>query len=135
MTPVNSQKGSNMNRITKSRKSLEEAYRIIEVNGKFYQDKPRVGLQELKVFIIAKTHKYGKTMIYEYVAPYNYETHRTTLMSYHSFLYAWVKGEVPAGMDVDHIDGDPLNNDISNLQLLTRQENLAKRTGKKNQFK
>lgn len=124
-----------MNRITKSRKALEEDFRIVEVDGKFYQDKPRMGLQELKVFVIAKTHKYGKTMVYEYVCPYSYKTHKCTLMSYHSFLYAWYHGEVPAGMDVDHIDGDSLNNSLENLQLLTRTENLAKRSGKKNQYK
>lgn len=30
-------------------------------------------------------------------------------------------------MDVDHIDNNPFNNNISNLQLLTRKENLDKR--------
>ena len=122
-----------MNRITKSRKVLEEDFRVVEIDGKFYQNKPS-GLKELKVFVIAKTHTYGKTMVYEYCVPYNYRTHKQTIMSYHSFLYAWYYGEVPAGMDVDHIDGDSLNNDLDNLQLLTRKENIAKRTGKKNQY-
>ncbi len=30
-------------------------------------------------------------------------------------------------LDIDHIDSDPSNNDISNLQYLTRQENLTKK--------
>ena len=28
---------------------------------------------------------------------------------------------------MDHIDNDPFNNDLDNLQLLTRKENIAKR--------
>lgn len=55
-------------------------------------------------------------------------------MTYHSFLYAWYKGEVPAGYDVDHIDNDTLNNDLDNLQLLSHEENIKKRGGGKNQW-
>lgn len=114
-------------KITKSRETLEKEFNIYYDNGKFYQSKPRAGIIELKPFINMKTHKYGKTVCYELIQMYNYKTHKPTLMSYHSFLYAWFKGEVPAGYDVDHIDGNTLNNDIDNLQLLTRKENLAKR--------
>lgn len=43
-------------------------------------------------------------------------------------VMAWYKGEVPGDMDVDHIDGDPLNNNIENLQIISRRENLARRS-------
>lgn len=43
-------------------------------------------------------------------------------------VMAWYKGEVPGDMDVDHIDGDPFNNNIENLQIISRRENLARRT-------
>lgn len=85
------------------------------------------GYRTLKTWIQAKTHKYGKTVVYEYITFYNPVTHKTAIMSYHSFIYAYIKGEVPEGYDVDHIDGDTLNNSILNLQLLTREENLKKR--------
>lgn len=52
----------------------------------------------------------------------------------HRLLYAWYIGYVPANMDVDHIDNNSLNNDLSNLQLSTRKDNLAKREGFKNQW-
>lgn len=49
-------------------------------------------------------------------------------------MYAWHRGIAPANMDVDHKDGNSLNDHISNLQLLSRQENLAKRKGHMNQY-
>lgn len=49
-------------------------------------------------------------------------------------MWAWFYGEVPANMDVDHIDNNSLNNNLDNLQLLTRTENLAKRKGHMNQY-
>ena len=115
-----------MTRITKSRESLEKDFKVFYKDGKFYQARPKAGVLELKPFINAKTHKYGKTICYELIQLYNYTTHKGALMTYHAFLYAWFKGEVPAGYDVDHIDGNTLNNDIDNLQLLTRKENTNK---------
>jgi hypothetical protein len=38
---------------------------------------------------------------------------------------AWI-GPIPAGMDIDHIDEARLNNHVTNLQPLTRQENGEK---------
>jgi hypothetical protein len=40
----------------------------------------------------------------------------------HAFLM-----KPPAGMQVDHINGDPLDNRRSNLRICTRQENLRNR--------
>lgn len=49
---------------------------------------------------------------------------------------AWIycNGNIPKGYDVDHIDGNTFDNSLSNLQLLSREDNLHKRTGKKNQY-
>lgn len=56
------------------------------------------------------------------------------LMTLQNIVYAWFKEPIPDGYDIDHIDGDTLNNDLSNLQMLSRKENLAKRKGAKNQW-
>lgn len=42
-------------------------------------------------------------------------------------VYAWFNDIVPEGYAVDHIDNNPFNNSLDNLQLLTDQENLEKR--------
>ena len=56
-------------------------------------------------------------------ASYGYSMSRT---SFHRIVYAWFYGEVPEGYVVDHIDNNPLNNNLDNLQLLTPRENLVK---------
>jgi len=41
----------------------------------------------------------------------------------HRIVYAIVTGEMPNG-DIDHIDGNPLNNRIENLRDVSKSENL-----------
>lgn len=42
-------------------------------------------------------------------------------------IYVWYKGDIPDGYVVDHIDNNSFNNHPDNLQLLTIEDNLAKR--------
>ena len=55
-------------------------------------------------------------------------------------VYAFFKGNIPKGMDVDHKNNDSLDNSIDNLTLLTREQNIAKRyidnpDGHRNQYR
>lgn len=43
----------------------------------------------------------------------------------HLIIWSMINGDVPEGMDIDHIDGDKLNNKIDNLRLATRSENFC----------
>lgn len=45
----------------------------------------------------------------------------------HRVVWEAFNGTIPQGMDIDHIDGNPKNNKLDNLQILTRQDNLKKR--------
>ena len=45
----------------------------------------------------------------------------------HRVIYVWQFGVDPGEMDVDHIDNDPSNNNIWNLQTLTPLANKEKR--------
>lgn len=49
-------------------------------------------------------------------------THRANRLVWMSFF-----GQIPPGMEVDHIDSNRQNNRLENLQLLTRSENNRKR--------
>lgn len=47
----------------------------------------------------------------------------------HRLIWTWHFGTIPEGMVVNHIDCNPLNNDIDNLEICTQKENLQR--GKK----
>jgi hypothetical protein len=44
----------------------------------------------------------------------------------HSIIAECFVGERPCGLVVDHIDGNPHNNNASNLQYITQRENVKK---------
>lgn len=41
----------------------------------------------------------------------------------HRVAWVYANGDIPAGMEIDHIDGDKLNNKLSNLRMSNHQEN------------
>lgn len=48
----------------------------------------------------------------------------------HRIIWEMLRGPIPEGYLVDHIDGDVYNNKIENLRLATRQQNNANSLGK-----
>ena len=88
------------------------------------------GVREIKQQIIVSKHKYGLEKLYIYLTLFidTINNGKQRLFGLHNVIYAWYKGELPLGYDVDHIDNNPLNNNIDNLQLLTHEENLKKRS-------
>lgn len=46
------------------------------------------------------------------------------LGSVHRLVAKTFIGDIPPGMEVNHIDGDKTNNDLSNLEIVTKSENL-----------
>lgn len=42
----------------------------------------------------------------------------------HRVVYETFVGKIKQGLEIDHIDGDKHNNNISNLRMVTRSENM-----------
>ena len=76
-------------------------------------------------------HHYGQDKSYKGIAISVNGKPKVILVS--RLLYVWFIEDIPDGYDVDHIDNNPFNNSLSNLQLLTRAENIAKRGIGRNQ--
>lgn len=100
---------------------------------------------ELKQYTVKAIHKYGEDRCYPVVSIYDPKLHekqkskgkaapgnRMLLVS--RVVFAWFNGVCPDDYDVDHIDDNQFNNSISNLQLLTRTDNLRKRGPGKNRW-
>ena len=87
----------------------------------------------LRFTINTKKHEYGSDKQYVFCGFYDKIEKKGFSIPYHRFLWIWKHGEIPENYDIDHIDGDSLNNDISNLRAISRSENLKGRKGKSNQ--
>lgn len=60
-------------------------------------------------------------MSYNYLA----RKHNGKKIDVHKFIWEQANGKVPKGYVVHHIDEDKHNNELSNLQMMTRKEHLA----------
>lgn len=56
---------------------------------------------------------------------------KTVNVNVHRIVWTIFNGEIPEGMTVDHIDNDKSNNVITNLQLLTAEDNAIKGNARK----
>ncbi len=57
---------------------------------------------------------------------------RGKLYQAHRLIWYLIHGDIPAGMTVDHINGDTLDNRICNLRLATISQNSCNRTAQEN---
>ncbi len=71
------------------------------------------------VEIIDDTHQKFDGVIYHEFKSRKHYFHQSSI---HRAVYAYYFGEIPKNYDIHHIDENPANNDISNLQLLNNAE-------------
>lgn len=58
-----------------------------------------------------------------YLQLYTYNDAKPKAYLVHRLVWNAFVGEIPAGFELDHIDRDRTNNSLSNLRLVTRQQN------------
>lgn len=76
---------------------------IVEFNGKIYRRYPNANGWANKWYFHTTNKKY-----------------------LHRDIWIFHNGSIPKGFDIDHIDGNCLNNSIDNLQCLTKAEHMKK---------
>lgn len=52
---------------------------------------------------------------------------RRSIVYVHRMVYEAFKGEIPKGMEIDHIDRNKHNNNPDNLRVVTKSENIKNR--------
>jgi hypothetical protein len=57
------------------------------------------------------------------------KTSKIRHMQVHRLVYLCHGGDIPVGMQINHIDGNKLNNHIDNLETVTATENMFHATG------
>lgn len=79
------------------------------------------GIKEGKLVLRSLKPFPHKKYIRVYV--YDYETNKIISKRLHRLIWETFNGEIPKGMQIDHIDGNPKNNNLNNLRCVTAKEN------------
>lgn len=78
-----------------------------------------------KLTVINTSHKYGNDKSYLFVNLMIDGCTKQFPVAY--VVWTYLNGDIPKGYEVDHINGDGLDNSLNNLQLLTITENAKQR--------
>ena len=95
------------------------AYEIDTVGNVFTTKarSPLVG-EDGKMSVRRNTNGYHQVKLYQ-----EGKTHQRLV---HRLMWETFKGDIPKGMTIDHIDNDNTNNLLSNLQVMSKSENIKK---------
>lgn len=108
----------------------KDGYKVFRT-GKLHGFAKTEVTREVPIHNICTEHKYGKEKGYPAICVSVNNKSKGLVLS--RVVYAWFIGDIPDNYDIDHIDNNPYNNSLDNLQLLTRKDNIAKRGPARNQ--
>ena len=74
----------------------------------------------------------GKTFTLRNTGYFSLTTGNRTLM--HRYVWEKEVGKIPSGYDIHHIDGDKTNNDIKNLECLSKADHTSRYSPHHNQY-
>jgi hypothetical protein len=112
---------------------LRQLLRYEPETGKlFWLPRPREMFKTKRAFSTWNAQNSGNEA-FSRVAPMGYKMGAIFDKVQYAHRIIWVMhfGEVPKSHCLDHIDGDKLNNKISNMRLVTRQQNCFNSAAKK----
>ena len=84
---------------------------IIEFNGITFRNHPNAKNRSDRVYFKASSNHYTEGIRY-----------------LHRYIWECEYGKVPKGYFIHHIDGNPMNNDISNLEMMDGREHASMHT-------
>jgi hypothetical protein len=105
-----------------SQKELKDQFEIID--GILWR-KPYVRSNRWRDNITYKATIVSNKPISDGYASLNY---KKIALRYHAVVWILHYGEIPNGLQIDHIDGNRTNNAITNLRLVTPQENSCNKS-------
>lgn len=117
-------------------KNQLEALGVVYVteDGDVYTYNGKEVVKKTPFEVIAKRKYSTNKKRYLYVDFYNPLTCKNLRIALHRIVYAWFNGVARAGMTIDHIDNNELNNNINNLREMTLEENLSRKKVSRNQY-
>ena len=95
---------------------LQEVFELID--GELWRKRGKNGKQGLR----SKGGKFVKNILHK-SNRYCTLKFKGRTVSYHKVMWILVNGDIPEGFVLDHIDGNTLNNTVSNLRLVTKRQN------------
>ncbi|MHB9029376.1 MAG: HNH endonuclease signature motif containing protein [Candidatus Latescibacterota bacterium] len=94
-----------------------EGYYSIDAEGNVWLEKPRNLVRNFTRRIMSLGNRNGY-----FIVAFSFQGKRYEIF-HHRIVYIHHYGDIPAGMQINHIDGNRANNHISNLEAVTPQEN------------
>lgn len=91
---------------------------------KGYEDRYAINIYGEVITLSNKRHRKPQLINGGYYQLALYKNRKVKFYLIHRLVYETFKGEIPEGLEINHIDGNKSNNHLSNLEMVTAHENM-----------